>query len=122
METVAVVGASRDRRKYGNKAVRGFRHAGYRVVPINPCGEDIEGLRSYSSLRDVPFAIDMASFYVPPAVGVGLVDDVAGLGIPTLWLNPGADGPDVVRRARELGLEPVIGCSMIGIGESPANY
>lgn len=122
METVAVVGASRDRHKYGNKAVRGFRHAGYRVVPINPCGGEIEGLQSYPSLRDVPFAIDMASFYVPPEVGVGLVAEVADLGIPTLWLNPGADGPEVVGRARELGLEPVIGCSMIRIGESPASY
>ena len=122
METVAVVGASRDRRKFGNKAVRGFRQAGYRVAPINPGGDDIEGLQSYPSLRDVPYAIDLASFYVPPDVGVQLVDEVAGLGIPTLWLNPGADGPDVVRRARELGIEPVIGCSMIRIGESPANY
>jgi len=122
METVAVVGASRDRRKFGNKAVRGFRHAGYRVAPINPCGGAIEGLQSYPSLRDVPYAIDMASFYVPPEIGVQLVEEVAGLGIPTLWLNPGADGPDVVRRARELGLEPVIGCSMIRIGESPASY
>ena len=122
METVAVVGASRDRRKFGNKAVRGFQQAGYRVVPINPCGHEIEGLQSYPSLRDVPFDIDLASFYVPPDVGVQLVDEVASLKIPTLWLNPGADGPEVVRRAREQGIEPVIGCSMIRIGESPAGY
>ena len=122
METVAVVGASRERHKFGNKAVRGFRNAGYRVVPINPRGGDIEGLRSYVSLRDVPFDIDLASFYVPPDVGLELVDDVASLRIPTLWLNPGADGPEVVRRARELGIEPVIGCSMLRIGESPAGY
>ena len=117
-----MVGASRDRRKFGNKAVRGFRRAGYRVAPINPGGGEIEGLQAYPALRDVPHAIDLASFYVPPEIGVQLVDEVARLGIATLWLNPGADGPQVVQRARQLGLEPVIGCSLIRIGESPAGY
>ena len=119
---VAVVGASRDRRKFGNKAVRGFQQAGYRVAPINPGGGTIEGLQAYRNLREVPFRIDLASFYVPPAIGAALVADVASLDIPTLWLNPGADGPEVVRRARALGIEPVIGCSLIRIGESPADY
>ena len=117
-----MVGASRDPRKFGNKAVRGFRSAGYRVAPINPNGGTIEGLPAFRSLGEVPFGIDLASFYVPPAVGAQLVDDVARLGIATLWLNPGADGEEVVRRARALGIEPVIGCSLIRIGESPADY
>ncbi len=122
METVAVVGASRDQRKFGNKAVRGFRHAGYTVVPINLHDTEIEGLQVYRSVLDVPFDIDMATLYVPPAVAEQIVEEIAKKQIPVLWLNPGADGPRVVQRARDLGLEPTIGCSLIAVGESPSRY
>jgi predicted CoA-binding protein len=122
VKTVAVIGASQDPRKFGNKAVRAFRHQGYQVVPINPHHEEIEGLKAYPSVLDVPMTIDMATLYVPPRVGIRVVGEVARKQIPELWLNPGADGPEVIRRARELGLEPIIACSLIGIGESPAAY
>ena len=120
MKTVAVIGASRDRRKFGNKAVRGFLRAGWTVVPVNPHDDEIEGLRVWSSVLDVPGAIDMATLYVPPAVGERIVGEVARRKIPVLWLNPGSDGPGVLRRARDLGLEPAVGCSLIAHGVSPA--
>ena len=122
MKTVAVIGASQDRHKFGNKAVRAFRHRGYTVVPINPHHREIEGLQAYPSVLDVPGVIDIATVYVPPEIGEGVVTEVARKGIPEVWLNPGADSDSVVRRARDLGLEPVMGCSLIAIGESPADY
>ena len=67
---VAVVGASRDRRKFGNKAVRAFAAAGDTVVPIHPTAAEIEGLRAYRSVVDVPGPIDMATVYLPPDVAV----------------------------------------------------
>ena len=122
MKVVAVIGASRDRQKFGNKAVRAFRHRGYEVIPINPRHREIEGLTTYGSVLDVPVPIDMATLYLPPSVGEQVVADVAAKKIPELWLNPGADGPGVVRRARALGLKPALGCSIVAIGESPADY
>jgi predicted CoA-binding protein len=122
MKTVAVVGASSNRRKYGNKALRAFAHQGYRVIPINPHEATIEGLAVYRSVLDVPEPIDMATVYVPGSVGVRVLDEIAQKGIHEVWLNPGADDPRVVARARELGLSPTIACSIIGIGESPAAY
>lgn len=122
MKTVAIVGASNDRHKFGNKALRAFEAQGYRVVPIHPSGGIIEGHQSYRSVLDVPFAIDMATFYVPPFVGVGLLAEVAAKQIPELWLNPGSDGLDIVERARMLGLDPIVACSIVGIGDSPSRY
>ena len=61
----------------------------------------------------------MATVYVPPEIGVRVLEDIAKKGIPEVWLNPGADEPEVVARARELGLQPVIACSIVGIGERP---
>ena len=122
MKTVAVIGASHYRRKFGNKAVRAFVHSGFTVVPVNPHYDRIEGLHAYPSVLDVPHEIDIATVYVPPEVGKRIVLEVGEKRIPELWLNPGADSPAVIRRARELGLEPVLGCSLIAIGESPADY
>ncbi len=121
-KTVAVIGASSDRRKFGNKALRAFAHQGYTVYAINPHEKEIEGHPAYASVLDVPGTLDMATVYVPPEIGVRVMDDLAAKKVAEVWLNPGADGPEVVARANELGLKTIQACSIIGIGESPRSY
>ncbi len=116
---VAVIGASGDRRKFGNRAVRAFRQQGYTVVPINPHETEIEGLKTYRSVLDVPGPIDMATFYVPPEVGQRVIDEIAQKQIPEVWLNPGAESDELIARARVLHIEPTVACSIIGIGRDP---
>ena len=122
MKTVAVIGASSNRSKFGNKAVRAFQKQGFTVIPINPHETQVEGLKAYASVLDVPGPIDMATVYVPGSVGVNIVEQLAKKGVAEVWLNPGADEPPVVDRARALGLNVIIACSVIGIGDSPYRY
>ncbi|MCX6550748.1 MAG: CoA-binding protein [Acidobacteria bacterium] len=119
-KVVAIVGASSDRAKFGNKAVRAFARQGYTVVPIHPRETEVEGWKAYPSVLDVPGAIDVASLYVPPSLGERVIEDIAKKGIPEVWINPGADSPELVAKARALGLKPMVACSILGIGESPA--
>ena len=121
-KTVAVIGASSDRNKFGNKALRAFAKQGYSVIAINPNEGEVEGYRTYPSVLDVPGHIDMATVYVQPEVGVRVMEELAQKKIPEVWLNPGADDPTVVRRARELGVRTIQACSIMGIGESPGRY
>jgi predicted CoA-binding protein len=122
-KTVAVVGASADRSKYGNKAVRAFREAGWTVFPVHPTLKEIEGLPAYPSLDAVPVTeLDQISFYVPPQVGIQLLDQVARNRARTLWLNPGSESPQLLERASELGLSVIQACSILGVGEFPGNY
>jgi len=121
-KTVAVIGASNTRSKYGNKAVRAFRQQGYTVVPINPHEREVEGIPAYRSVLDVPHGIDMATFYVPPHIGVQVIDHVAAKGIPEVWFNPGSESPELLARAESAGLTPILACSIMGIGESPAAF
>jgi predicted CoA-binding protein len=118
-KVVAVIGASADPRKFGNRAVRAFRRQGYTVVPINPHEKEVEGLKSYPSVLSVPGSIDMATFYVPPDVGEQVIVEVAKKRIPEVWLNPGSESDELVRLARSLQIEPIVACSIIGIGENP---
>lgn len=122
MKTVAVIGASSNRAKFGNKALRAFAQRGYTVIPINPSESEVEGYHAYRSVLDVPGAIDLATLYVAPPIGVRVMDDLAKKGIPEVWLNPGADDRAVVEKAQSLGLKAVRHCSIIAIGESPARY
>lgn len=122
MPVIAILGASSDRSKFGNKAVRAFRAQGFTVVPINPKETVVEGERAYASVLDYPGAIDEASVYVQPGIGVAMMDEIKQKGIPVVWLNPGADGDAVVARARALGLDTRVACSIIGVGDSPGRY
>ena len=122
MKTVAVIGASNNRRKFGNIAVRAFRQAGYTVIPVNPNATMVEGLRAYASVLDVPDSIDMATVYVPPAIGVRVIGEIAAKGIKEVWLNPGAESDALLEKARALGIRPIEACSIIGIGLSPSQF
>ena len=113
--TVAVIGASNDRQKFGNKALRAFEHQGYTVIPINPHEAVIEGHRAYPSVLDVAGPIDLATVYVPPEIGVTVMAELARKGIREVWLNPGADDAEVVARAEALGLSAILALSLIHI-------
>ena len=121
-KTVAVIGASSDRNKFGNKAVRAFQAEGYTVVPINPNEAEVEGLKTYASVLDVPDPIDMATVYVQPEVGTQLLEEFERKQIPEIWINPGAESDELVAEARRRRLNIIQACSIVGIGRSPYSF
>ena len=121
MKTVAIIGASSDRAKFGNKAVRAFLQQGYTVYPVNPKQKSIEGLTAYASIREVPVRPAMISIYVPPPVLLKLLPDIAARGCDELWLNPGTESDQVLAEAERLGLNVIQACSIVGVGLSPAH-
>jgi predicted CoA-binding protein len=121
MKTVAIIGASNDRAKFGNKAIRAFQRQGYTVYPVNPNEAEIEGLPAYKSIRDVPARPQMVSVYVPPPVLVRLLPDIAAKGCDELWLNPGTESDEALAEAEKLGLNVVQACSIVGVGVSPSH-
>ncbi|MCA9120327.1 MAG: CoA-binding protein [Planctomycetaceae bacterium] len=121
--TVAILGASADRSKFGNKSVRAHLKQGYDVYPINPRGGEIEGLAAYKSLADVPVdRLTRISVYLPPHIGLQMLEEVVAKGCEEFWLNPGSDSDAVVAKARQLGLEPIIACSIVDVGSSPHQF
>ena len=119
---VAVIGASNDRRKFGNKAVRAFARQGYDVKPVNPNSVTVEGLPAYPSITDIAGTIDLVTMYVPPAIGERLLPDIARKQPGELWVNPGAESDTLLAKAETLGLHPIVACSIIGAGENPSEF
>lgn len=121
MKTVVIIGASNNRSKYGNKAVRAFVKTGHKVFPVHPALAEVEGLPCYKSIADVPERPNLVSVYVGPEILVKLLPDIAAKGCDELWLNPGTESPEVFARTLELGLKTVQTCSILAVGISPSS-
>jgi hypothetical protein len=119
-KSVAIIGASADQAKFGNKAVRAFLKQGYVVYPVNPKEPQIEGLPAFKSIGEVPERPNLVSVYLPPPVLLKVLPDIAARGCDELWLNPGTESDEVLVAAGRLGLKVIQACSIVGIGVSPA--
>lgn len=120
MMRVMVIGASTNRSKFGNKAVRAYLRQGHTVLPVNPRADEIEGVKCYHSIAEVPGPIDRASLYLPPELGADAVEELARRGdVNEVWLNPGAESLELIDRAKRLGFDPITACSIVDIGERP---
>jgi len=122
LKTVAIVGASNDRHKFGNKALRAFLSEGHTVIPINPHETQVEGVRAYASVLDVPGPIDMATVYVQPDIATRLLAEFERKQIPEIWINPGAEDDELMAEAARRGLNVIYACSIVGIGRSPTQF
>ena len=120
MKTVAILGASNDRNKFGNKAVRAFLQHGDRVWPVNPKETAVEGLPAFKTIAEVPGRPDLVSVYLPPPVLLKVLPDIATRDCGELWLNPGTDSAEVIAAAEGLGLNVIRACSIVALGISPA--
>ena len=121
-KTVAVIGASSDRNKFGNKALRAYLAEGHTVIPINPNESEVEGLKTYPSVLDVPGAIDMATVYVQPEIAMRLLDECEQKGIPEVWINPGAETDEMMDTARTRKTKVIFACSILGVRRSPREF
>jgi predicted CoA-binding protein len=116
----AVVGASRDRTKYGNKVLRAYRQAGRDAVAVNPGADEIEGVPSYPSLSALPHEVHGVSIITPPHVTAQVIDEAIELGIRHLWLQPGAEDDAAIERARAAGANVIAhgACALVVLGYS----
>ena len=121
--TVAILGASANRSKFGNKSVRAHVQAGYEVFPVNPKGGQIEGLAVYRTLAEVPVDhLDRISVYLPPEIGLTALDEIAARSCDEVWFNPGSESPQILAKARSLGLHAMAACSVVDLGLSPSQF
>jgi uncharacterized protein len=117
---IMIVGASSDRTKYGNKAVRAYLRRGHEVLPVNPNEAKVEGLATWPDVRDVPGPIDRAAMYVPPSIGERIIPALAERAdVHEIWFNPGSETPALMAEARRLGLNVIFGCAILDVGEIP---
>jgi len=125
----AVVGASNDRNKYGNRVLRAYLDRGLTAWPVNPNAEEVEGLTCHPTLADLASSLDRVvddihgvSIITPPNVTAEIIDQAIELGVKRVWTQPGAEHDEAMRRAENAGLD-VIGhgpCVLVELGSHEA--
>jgi predicted CoA-binding protein len=108
-KTFAVVGASSNREKYGNKVLRAYLQTNRKVYAINPNEREVEGVPSYPDLASLPEPVDALSIITRPAVTEKILEQAASAGIRHVWMQPGAESPRALQLAEELGLNAIGG-------------
>ena len=116
----AVVGASTDRSKYGNKVLRCYQQHGKQVFPVNPRAPEVEGLTAYPSLAALPARVPAISVITPPAATEQVVREAHAAGVEHVWMQPGAESAEAIRTAESLGLNVIAGgpCLLVVMGYS----
>lgn len=117
-KTFAVLGASKDRSKYGNKVLRCYQQNQRRAIPIHPSESEIEGEKAYPSVSAFPDAIDAASIITPPPVTERLIPELAAKGVKRVWMQPGAESARAIDLAKRAGMEVIAGgpCLLVALG------
>jgi predicted CoA-binding protein len=113
LKTLAVIGASRDPRKYGHRAFQDLLTRGLRVYPVNPNAAEIEGHPVFPSIADLPAGIEGLVLVVPPAETERAVRAAHKKGIRQIWMQPGAESADAVRFCEDHGLSVVHGVCLM---------
>jgi predicted CoA-binding protein len=113
----AVVGASQDREKYGNKVLRVYQQNNIEAVPVNPAATEIEGVTAYPDLASIPGSIDGVSIITRPGVTEQVVQDAANRGIKHIWMQPGAESERAVALAEKSGANVIAGgpCVLVSL-------
>lgn len=114
----AVVGASTDRSKYGNKVLRCYQQHGHEVYPINPKAPEVEGLKAYPTLAALPVKVSAISVITPPVATEQVVREASAAGVTHVWMQPGAESDAAIRAAESLGMNVIAGgpCLLVVMG------
>lgn len=121
-KSVIILGASPERSRFSNKALRCYRDLGYRIFPIHPTADTIEGDRVYPNLAALSEPVPVLLVYVRPVVTLGIIADAVAAGVREVVLNPGTVSSELVERCKEVGLIVREECAIVAVGHSPSEY
>jgi len=102
-----VVGAHPNPEKYGNKIYKKLLKFGYNVIAVNPVYEEVEGVKTIPSLKDIKEPFDCVNVVVSPKRAMVVVKEAIELGVKYIWFQPGAFDGEVIDYAENNGLEVV---------------
>jgi len=111
----AVVGVSQNHEKYGNMIYKKLKRYGYKVYPVNPNYQTIEGDKCYSSLSQLPEKPDVVNMVVSPNIGKSVIEEAADLGVEYIWLQPGTHNEEIVKLIDKKGMNAVKACVLMSL-------
>jgi len=106
--TIAIVGLSKDPLRPSYFIGFYLKRHGYKVVPVNPREPEVLGEKSYPTLKDIPFPVDVVDVFRRPDAVPQIARDAVAIGAKALWLQFGVISPEGARIAEDAGLAVVM--------------
>lgn len=111
----AVIGANENPDKYGNMIYKKLKARGYKVYPVSPNYEVIDGDKCYPNLKALPEIPEVLDMVVSPKRGVAVIEEAAELGIKDIWLQPGTFNNELLELIESKGLNSVQACVLVAL-------
>lgn len=105
----AVIGASADRAKFGNKVLRCYLQKNKKVYPVNPHEKEIEGIPCISRIADLPSNVKSISIVTPPSTTQKIVNEAIDKGIKNIWMQPGAENALAIQQCKRHNINVIAG-------------
>jgi predicted CoA-binding protein len=121
-KTLALIGASRSGKGFGNAVLKELKAKGYKVYPVHPQAESLEGERCYSSLTALPEKVGGVVVVVPPNETEKVVKEAKAAGIERIWIQQGAESPEAIRFCEESGMSAVHGECILMFAEPVGTF
>ena len=112
-EKVAILGASDKPDRYAHKAFQLLRSHGHDAIPVSPKLKELEGVKAYASLKDIPYEIDTLTMYVGAAISDKLGEDILQLKPKRVIFNPGSENAVLEEKLRKAGVQVVEACTLV---------
>ena len=119
MKSIAVIGASNNKEKFGNKCVRAYKSKDYIVFPVNPKEQEIEGLKCFKNITEIPEPIDIVSLYLKPEITKNIINDIISVKPKLIYFNPGTEDEEIINTLKETDIEVKKECSIVAIEINP---
>lgn len=103
----AVAGSFRNEQKVAYKIFRNLKLKGYEVYPVNPNVKEVDGVKCYPSIKDLPVVVDVVNLVTPPEVSLEIVKQCVEKGINMVWLQPGAENEEVINFCKENNIKVI---------------
>jgi len=111
----AVIGANNDSDKFGNIIYKKLKCEGYKVYPVNPMCEYVDGNRCYPNLSSLPEMPEVLDMVVSPKRGKAFIEEAAALGIKNIWLQPGTCNREILELLKAKQLTGVQACVLVAL-------
>lgn len=110
---VAILGASNREDRYSNMAQKKLVDDGYKVFPINPSYEEIEGLKCYKGIGEITEDIDTLLIYMNPKLVKTILHDIVAKKPGRIIFNPGTEDTEIENSLKQEGIEIIEACSLV---------
>lgn len=111
----AVVGATTDTEKFGYKIYKRLKEHGYKVYPVSPKYEEIDGDKAYKTLKELPEVPTVVDFVVNPKIGIHVIRECHELGIKNIWLQPGTVSDELLDYAKNNDMTTAEACVLVAV-------